>query len=136
MSMTVDVAYELKTIPPDLKPGDKERAAAVSCPECRGSLGVRLERESHLTFRCGIGHTFSLEELLASKEMRLEEALWTAVSAIEELGGVLRDLDAFPERRQLLERQARLIKDVLELNDPVDLGVWTGPDEVGSWRPR
>ena len=68
-----------------------EQITGISCPECPGVLGV-VRREHHLTFRCRIGHTYSLQDLIISKEQRLEEALWTTVTALEELSRLLRDI--------------------------------------------
>ncbi len=60
------------------------------CPGCGGALVVRAEGDgAYLHFRCRVGHGFGLGGLVELKEPRLEDALWTAVMAFEELAGLL-----------------------------------------------
>jgi len=54
-----------------------------TCPECHGVL-ARIEQEGVPRFRCHTGHAFSLDSLLASITEKAEEALWSALRAVEE----------------------------------------------------
>lgn len=54
-----------------------------TCPECGGSLW-ELSESGTPVFRCHVGHGFSPESLIATQDARLEEALWSAVRALEE----------------------------------------------------
>jgi two-component system chemotaxis response regulator CheB len=58
----------------------------LGCPDCRGVLAVREEgRQGHLTFVCSIGHAYSGESLISSKEEQLENTLWSAVELYQEV---------------------------------------------------
>ena len=58
----------------------------LGCPDCRGVLAVREEgRQGHLTFVCSIGHGYSGESLIRSKEEQLEDTLWSAVELYQEV---------------------------------------------------
>ena len=82
----------MEAVPRDLTDGDR-RTSGLVCPECYGVLQVEaLGPNDHLLFICRIGHTFSLTELLASKETDLEERGWSAVLAAEEMVALLGDL--------------------------------------------
>lgn len=52
------------------------------CPDCRGSL-VRLDT-SPPHFRCHVGHAFTLNTLHAAQAEWTEQALWSALSALQE----------------------------------------------------
>ena len=55
----------------------------LTCPECHGTL-MSLNDQRILRFRCHTGHAFTAGSLLAAVQERIEEALWSAVSALEE----------------------------------------------------
>lgn len=58
----------------------------LGCPDCRGVLAIReVGKQGHLAFSCRVGHGFSGESLLRAKEEQLEDALWCAVEAYEEV---------------------------------------------------
>lgn len=64
----------MDALPRDLNDAGQLQLTGVSCPECCGMLAVRQEgRDRALVFKCRIGHTFALGEVLAAKEERLEE---------------------------------------------------------------
>ena len=54
-----------------------------ACPECHGVL-LQLKEEGPLRFRCHTGHAYSFESLLAAVNDGIEEALWSAIRALEE----------------------------------------------------
>lgn len=58
----------------------------LGCPDCRGVLAVREEgRLGHLAFACSIGHAYSGESLIRSKEEQVEDTLWSAVEVYQEI---------------------------------------------------
>ena len=54
-----------------------------SCPDCGGTLW-ELNEVALLRFRCRTGHAFSVNSLLAKQSDAVEEALWSALRALEE----------------------------------------------------
>ncbi|MBW4647885.1 MAG: chemotaxis protein CheB [Kastovskya adunca ATA6-11-RM4] len=81
MEMEADIA-ELKpdAVHSDERPGTPSNFA---CPDCGGVLW-ELGQNNLIRFRCRTGHAFSAESLLAKQSEALEEALWTALRALEE----------------------------------------------------
>jgi len=67
------------------------RPSPMVCPECGGVLFER-EQDDFLHFRCHVGHAFSEETLFASQSRALEDALWSAVRALEEKAELSRRL--------------------------------------------
>jgi two-component system chemotaxis response regulator CheB len=59
-----------------------------TCPECRGALWQH-EVGDVLSYRCRVGHAFSLDDLNAAQEEEVEDALWIAVRALEEQASLL-----------------------------------------------
>ena len=122
-------------IPPKLdEPGPK--VTGVSCPDCGGVLMVRPEgRDTTLVFECRTGHTFDVPELVAAKEERLEEQLWSANRLLEELTQLLLDLaqrgaghgespasiEAYRRRAARAKASADAVRSILQDNRPVDL---------------
>jgi two-component system chemotaxis response regulator CheB len=59
------------------------------CPECRGTLWL-VDDSRPPRFRCHTGHAFSLRSLAAAQSQATEEALWSAVRALQEKETLLR----------------------------------------------
>jgi two-component system, chemotaxis family, protein-glutamate methylesterase/glutaminase len=57
--------------------------SGFTCPECHGALWETQEA-AMVQFRCRVGHSFTLESLLAERSIEVEAALWTALTALEE----------------------------------------------------
>jgi two-component system, chemotaxis family, protein-glutamate methylesterase/glutaminase len=57
--------------------------SSFTCPECHGALWETEEGQVVL-FRCRVGHSFTIESLLAERTTEVESALWTALTALEE----------------------------------------------------
>jgi len=107
----------------------------LSCPDCDGVLGIVWEgQEHHPSFRCRVGHRFALTELLAAKEGRLENRLWAALVAVEEVVAVLHDIESDPhlmncmgnggrwrERIARGQRLAGRLRVLIENDQPIDL---------------
>jgi two-component system chemotaxis response regulator CheB len=69
------------------------RPVTLGCPECRGGMyEVRTGRAAH--YVCHVGHSYSPQTFLAAKSDGIEEAVWTAVSALQEKVMVLGELAA------------------------------------------
>ena len=62
-----------------------------TCPECNGSIW-QIGKEEPLRFRCHIGHSFTANTFLAEQTQNLENALWSAVRAMEEKVTFLRQM--------------------------------------------
>jgi two-component system chemotaxis response regulator CheB len=130
---------------PDRLPADGVDAlTGVACPDCAGTLVVRLRRH-FAAFSCRIGHRFSLPELLAAKEDVLERRLWIAFSSLEEFADLLDDLrshgveqvdHAVYERRSATARQhATMLRSAIEAERPlrIDGGApESGPGPLGA----
>lgn len=115
-------------------------ATGLTCPDCGGSLSVRAEGASgYLYFRCRIGHVFALDSLVAAKEDGVERCLWVAVTALEELLALGRDLQrpegAFDpahdpadlaDRLTRLQADAETVRRVVERNRALALRVNDG----------
>jgi two-component system chemotaxis response regulator CheB len=54
-----------------------------TCPECHGVL-LQIKSEKVTRFRCHTGHAYSIQSLMADLEEGIEDALWSAIRAIEE----------------------------------------------------
>lgn len=54
-----------------------------TCPECNGSIW-QIGKEEPLRFRCHIGHSFTADLFLSEQTQNIENALWSAVRAMEE----------------------------------------------------
>jgi len=65
--------------------------SSLSCPHCNGVLWeIRDGKAVH--FRCRVGHAFSPENLQSAQSEAVEEALWSAVRALEEKTALARKL--------------------------------------------
>src|SRR5947199_8370752 len=117
-------------VPSEPGAGRSEDVTGVSCPECPGVLAVSVEGDSRFFyFRCRIGHAFSVNDLLAAKEKRLEDHLWAVVTALDELATLLQDLARegalhqipYEDRVALARRHAEAMRRLIEENRPVQL---------------
>ncbi len=54
-----------------------------TCPECNGSIW-QIGNEAPLRYRCHIGHSFTANIFLSEQTQNIENALWSAVRAMEE----------------------------------------------------
>jgi two-component system chemotaxis response regulator CheB len=96
-----------------------------TCPECGGALW-ELQNGKLLRYRCHIGHGYTAESLMAAQGQRLEEALWSALRALEETAGMRRRMAArarkgsweliahrYEEQAKQAELRAGLVRSVL-----------------------
>ena len=59
------------------------RPLALGCPCCSGGMYV-AESDGVNGYRCHVGHTYTPDAMLLAQRERIEQALWTAVSLLEE----------------------------------------------------
>src|SRR5215467_10088335 len=113
---------------PPLPSDGEDRLTGLGCPDCSGSLFVRVHRKV-VTFFCWIGHEYSLGEMLAAKEETIERRLWIACSALEEIAIVVEQLEAsgfglsdsesYRNRGALARAQAKKIRSAIESDRPL-----------------
>lgn len=60
---------------------------------------MEFERQGVLRYRCRVGHAWSPESLTSSQNITVEDALWTALRALEERSEL---------ERRIAERAARM----------------------------
>jgi two-component system chemotaxis response regulator CheB len=121
--------------------------SAFTCPDCGGTLW-EIRDGNLVRFRCRVGHSFSLESMLAGQNEALEQALWVALETLEETVSLSRRMmeDAnrrgqqwlarrFEERMHRAEKNADVLRDVLLKNPPitddqvVDIALATGQQQ-------
>jgi two-component system, chemotaxis family, protein-glutamate methylesterase/glutaminase len=79
-----------------------------TCPECHGSLW-ELKDGALVRFRCRTGHAFGPETLASEQSHYVEEALFTALRALEENASLLRRLHARANERGHKRTAARFL---------------------------
>jgi two-component system chemotaxis response regulator CheB len=101
------------------------KPSVFGCPECGGVLW-ELEDDKMLRFRCRVGHALTAESLLSAQSDTLEEALWSALRALEEKAELSRRLmehsidrnyvsaeKIFEQQAKKAEEQATVIRQLL-----------------------
>ncbi len=103
-----------------------------SCPECQGSLEqVKEPTTGTLSYLCRIGHRYDPREMLVGKEIAIDRVLWAALTAIDELVCILKELKErgdpatgapdYRARCQVAIVQRGLLEQVIAANEPVRL---------------
>jgi two-component system chemotaxis response regulator CheB len=78
------VRHELESLTKHEDERDKPGVPSpYACPDCGGVLWEMKDGEL-LRFRCRVGHAYTTETLTAAQARSVEEALWTALRALEE----------------------------------------------------
>ncbi len=77
-------ALGLEPLPDGRRVGEP---SPYSCPDCGGVLNG-VEDGTLLRFRCRVGHAYNAETLLEAQDDTIEDALFTALRALEERGDV------------------------------------------------
>lgn len=123
LEMECDAAeFDMSIIGTDDNPGVPSNLA---CPTCGGTLWEQ-NSGNLLRFRCRVGHAWSEDSLHAEQEEALEEALWTALRALEESASLSRRMAKRARERNQeamalkyetqareTQEQASVIRDVL-----------------------
>ncbi len=99
--------------------------SGLTCPECGASL-FRIEDGGPTRFRCGLGHAWSPETLVAQQRTALESALWMALRTLEERAALTGELSqralaagrglsgqSFEEQSREAIRAAALVRELL-----------------------
>jgi two-component system chemotaxis response regulator CheB len=124
----------MSTFPRDLTTSDGDQHTSLICPNCGGAISIRADGERDLlTFRCRVGHVYSLEEFLVGKEDDLEYKMWSTIHAYEEMAEFLDDLaarlhreagvarDDAARRRQHAQGMATRLRDLFEEDRRISL---------------
>jgi two-component system, chemotaxis family, protein-glutamate methylesterase/glutaminase len=99
---------------------DVDEPSEFSCPDCGGVLW-KIEQDGVLRYRCRIGHAYSTESLSSRQDVKLEEALWSAVRALEERANMSELLaerlrgSRLRSAAERLEREARMLRERAEV---------------------
>jgi two-component system chemotaxis response regulator CheB len=92
------------------------RPSIFTCPDCGGGVWEH-EEGGVLRYNCHVGHAYSAESFLAEQSDKLEEALWTALRALEESASVRRRLSTRMEKQG---QHANVLRQVLENMQPAN----------------
>jgi two-component system, chemotaxis family, protein-glutamate methylesterase/glutaminase len=102
--------------------GDVPGAASeLVCPACSGKLTV-TDVGKFEWFHCHVGHAFSLTSIVSEQAEAVEQALWSAVRALEESAALSRRMagrgpaelrSRFEEKEATQARQAELLRNAL-----------------------
>jgi two-component system chemotaxis response regulator CheB len=105
----------------ELEGAEPGMAAEIVCPICQGKLTETVVG-GFSSFRCHVGHSFSLESVAAEQAEEVERALWASVRALEESARLARRLaagsigdmrDRFAEKEETQMHQADVIRRLL-----------------------
>jgi two-component system, chemotaxis family, protein-glutamate methylesterase/glutaminase len=96
------------------------KAAEIVCPLCHGVL-QEAQAGVFVHFRCHVGHTFSLDNLVREQAEEVERALWAAVRALEESSAINRRIGRdrgevgarFDEKARVLSSHAEYVRQLL-----------------------
>ncbi len=84
------------------KPGTHSN---FTCPDCGGSL-FQLNERGLLQYRCRVGHAYSAETLVAGQSQAQEDALWAAISSLEERAELMYKMAKYSrDRNKILSAQ-------------------------------
>jgi two-component system chemotaxis response regulator CheB len=102
--------------PPHVKRGNA--ASGYTCPNCHGSVW-ELDDGGLPRIECRVGHAFSLDAFLGEQAVALEDAIWSAINALEERAATLRRFAHrfadLPPRRQRYLEQAETVQGQADL---------------------
>jgi two-component system chemotaxis response regulator CheB len=114
----------------EIHPG---QVSAYSCPDCGGVLW-ELHDGDFTRFRCRVGHAWTGDALIVQQETVLDDALWTALRALEENIALARHLSkkyhdrgrsrlagTFDLQAEATERKAATIRRALLDNSAPDI---------------
>jgi hypothetical protein len=89
--------------------GEQNHLCPVSCPDCNGVLSIETSTGQPLSFRCQIGHRYSISSGTQAKEDQLEKTLRSAVVQLTQLQHLyqlrLKDSDLIDTDRQHMTRR-------------------------------
>jgi two-component system chemotaxis response regulator CheB len=95
-------------------------SSPLTCPDCGGVLW-EVNDSNLIRFRCHVGHTYSLDSLLAEQTTELEKALWSATRALEERAALARRMAVQAKQQNRLISEAQFSKQAQEAEYNADL---------------
>jgi two-component system chemotaxis response regulator CheB len=125
----------------EAQPGE---IAPFSCPSCGGTLWETVS-DGIASYRCRVGHAYTLNSLVAGHTDTVERAFWTAYRALEEQSamsrrvarrladrGRLESAGRFERQAEQSARQAAELKQILDALEPApDVGAETQAQPAG-----
>lgn len=109
------------------------RLSSFGCPDCGGVLW-ELSDGDFVRYRCRVGHAWTNEALLRKQDDAFDDALWTALRALEENASLSRQIatrhrsrgatnlaDRFDAQGQRTEMRAGVIRDQLTQQRGIDM---------------
>jgi two-component system chemotaxis response regulator CheB len=100
--VALEAAIDRRT---DVSPAEMNAAwtqTSLSCPECHGPMW-QLGDERARRFRCYLGHATTAHDLLGAANVEVEQALWSAVRALNDRASTLETLANDAERTGSLQ---------------------------------
>jgi two-component system chemotaxis response regulator CheB len=91
---------------PSAENAEPGELAPFACPDCGGTLWERREGET-VSYRCRVGHAFTINSLLARHDDALDRLLWAAYRALEERAAMARRVARLLGERGRSESSAR-----------------------------
>jgi two-component system, chemotaxis family, protein-glutamate methylesterase/glutaminase len=101
------------------------RPSSFGCPDCGGVLW-EVSEGNFVRYRCRVGHAWTSDALLARQSDSFDDAMWTALRALEESASLSRQIAArhrargadrlagrFESQAESTEMRARVIRDSL-----------------------
>jgi hypothetical protein len=98
----------------------------ITCPECQGCINLEMDLHAKLlTYRCQVGHSYSLKDIIKGKEIQVENHIWTVMGLLEHLEFLYEkllqepseartlsghDVELIHERLACLARQKKLLR--------------------------
>jgi two-component system chemotaxis response regulator CheB len=68
---------------PMTRSGQPGQPVGISCPDCSGGMNI-VKTGTAVHYTCHVGHVWSPQTLIEAQQTKIEQALWTAVSILEE----------------------------------------------------
>ena len=90
-----------------------------TCPDCGGTLW-EFKNGDLVRYRCHVGHGFTEQSLAVQQNGRVEDALWTALRAIEESIELRKRMAARAKTRNLTAVVPTLTRDIAEYESRAD----------------
>lgn len=130
--LEIEVKIAMEENPVDIGLEKIGKPSRFACPECHGVL-LELKDGPRTKFRCHTGHAYTVATLLAAVSEGIEDAMWSAIRALEE-GRLLMtrmaehfrashdapDIRTLEARAEEARRQSDAIRELLMQRDPLN----------------
>lgn len=109
------------------------KPSAYGCPACGGVLW-ELEDDDLLRFRCRVGHAYTAEKAVEEQAGSVEDALWTALRALQERAQLSERLASRLEHAGAKKSHARFTEHARDAREQAELirQLLTGADNGGG----